>query len=148
PEFAARRGGDNPAEAEVVAADAGIGRVGASGGALGVIFAERHDRETRQLPALALGALQVVDPEVNAIHVANLPRPFPLAAIGRGHALGAFAVVAEREPVPPAQVPEIAVGGRLHLLVARQLAVLRVADDPRALVEVGRDRRVAPAVPI
>src|SRR5205823_1850548 len=94
PEFTVAGGFDDAADGEVVAGDAGIRRVGAGGRAFSVIFAERHDGEARELLAGLFGSLEVVDPEVDLVHVARGEGGGPAAAVGGGDALAALAVVA------------------------------------------------------
>ena len=147
PEFAARGGGDDLGEALVVAGDRGVGGKRAGRGAAGVVFAERHDGEARE-DAGFFGGVEIGDPEIDFVHVAHLASIAPLAAVGGGDALGAFAVVFVRNAVSAAEVPEVTVGGRFHLLVAGEFAVFRVADDPRALVEIGGHRGIAPTVAV
>ena len=54
----------------------------------------------------------------------------PLAPVLRRYALATLAVILVAHAVTPAQIPEVAVGRRLHFLVTWNLAVLRVAHDP------------------
>ena len=147
PKLAVRRGFNDASKREVVARDAGVGRERAGRRAARVIFTERHDCELRERAA-CLRVVQVVDPVFHEIHVAERKRIFPLPAIGRWHARGAFAVVAIRDAVAPAQIPDVAVRGHVHFLVAEKFSVPRVGENPSALIEVGRDRRVAPTVPV
>ena len=50
--------------------------------------------------------------------------------------------------MPLAQIPHEAGSRLIQFLVAWNLAVLRVARDPRPLLEIGGDSRIAPAVPV
>src|SRR5205085_11469085 len=116
PEFAVRCGFDDFTQALVIAGDTGIRRVGAWGGSLRMIFAKRHDREAREFSFL-FGFVQVVDPEIDEVHIASLCQiGAPPAAVGRGHTLGSFAVILKSDPTAPAKIPKITRRRILHLL--------------------------------
>ena len=85
-----------------------------------------------------------MDPIFHAVHVAAVP----LAAVGRGDAIRAFAVVLVAQTMLAAEVPQIAGRRHLHFRVAGEFAVLRIGDDPRPLVEIGGNGCVAPAMPV
>ena len=85
---------------------------------------------------------------IQPLHPVHVATAAPVAAVGGRDAPGAFAVVLEAHAVAPAQVPKVSGGGNLHFLVAGQLAVRGIGENPGALVVVGGDRRVAPTVAV
>src|SRR5207237_180562 len=103
---------------------------------LGVVLAQRHDHELRQVAA-RLGGVEVFDPAFHAVFVAPAG---PGSAVDRRDAVGALAVAAEADAVAAAEVPEIAGLGHLHVVVAghgaptRSGMTLSLATGARARV--------------
>ena len=145
PELAVGGRGDDATEREVIAADAGLRRILLRRGAEGVVLTEGHDGELRKISG-CLGLLQIGNP---VLHLVDVTITGPFAAVRAGHALGPFAIVFKADAATTAEIPEVAGSGGFHLIVAGQLVPAGgIRQRPGALIEVSRDGRVAPAVPV
>src|SRR5262249_17756169 len=160
---------DEPAQRQVVAADAGPGGVSARRRAGGVVLAQAHDDEPRHLARLLERAVLAQE----HLHVVGVARPgfrHPGDAVVGAHladqpgdaafhprvrlpvaaALAVLAVAAVTDAGAGAGVPEVARRGvgQVALLVVLDALAPRVGQVPVAGDVIGVVRHGAPGVPV